>query len=544
MALLAAPFIALALFCPWVAAVLSLELYRQPGTDTVYGPHTKRSSILTVLEQNSELYFVNVSIGTPPQTMRLSVSPFVADTYVNTAANPVCSTAASACSNYSVYDPSSSSSYNFLSTGFHFNYVDGSGVSGDYATDTFSINGVTLNGLQFAVANRKASEPYGTLGLAYAVQEITVTVNGTQPYPNLPQALANKGAINSNAYSIWLDDRSSKSGNLLFGGVDTEKYTGELRSISIVPKQVSTANLSVPLTEIRFGDRVIFGGQNSTTTSASADFSTTLTYLPDDVTMVLYNVVNAKYSETTGAAIIDCAQAENTAVLSFTLSWPIVNVTMGELVIPFTNTDGKTACIFGVGPAGNTGIILGQTFLRSAYVVYNLANNELSIAQTKFNSKTTNVLEITNGVNGVPGAIRAPLSTSTRTSTINPTATNTGTARPTSLSTPRRLSGAAKAGIAVGVLAGAAAAALTIFLLWRRHKKSKAPQQPESAFVEDYAGKPELSAEGKQPNELEVPLRMELSGQSTYRNQVSELHGDVPVVGELGAQHEPGTGAR
>jgi hypothetical protein len=47
---------------------------------------------------------------------------------------------------------------------------------------------------------------------------------------------------------------------------------------------------------------------------------------------------------------------------------------------------------------------LGDTFLRSAYVVYDLANNEISLAQTNFNATGTNVVEIGTGTGSVPDA--------------------------------------------------------------------------------------------------------------------------------------------
>jgi hypothetical protein len=55
--------------------------------------------------------------------------------------------------------------------------------------------------------------------------------------------------------------------------------------------------------------------------------------------------------------------------------------------------------------------VLGDTFLRSAYVVYDLQNNQISLAQTDFNSTTTNVVEIT--ASGVPGAspVSSPVTT-------------------------------------------------------------------------------------------------------------------------------------
>jgi hypothetical protein len=47
---------------------------------------------------------------------------------------------------------------------------------------------------------------------------------------------------------------------------------------------------------------------------------------------------------------------------------------------------------------------LGDTFLRSAYVVYDLANNEISLAQTDFNATSSSVKEIAAGPSGVPNA--------------------------------------------------------------------------------------------------------------------------------------------
>jgi hypothetical protein len=61
--------------------------------------------------------------------------------------------------------------------------------------------------------------------------------------------------------------------------------------------------------------------------------------------------------------------------------------------------------------------VLGDTFIRSAYLVYDLANNEISMAQTKFNSTATNVVEITSGSSAVPDA----------TAVANPAAASAGT---------------------------------------------------------------------------------------------------------------------
>lgn len=70
--------------------------------------------------------------------------------------------------------------------------------------------------------------------------------------------------------------------------------------------------------------------------------------------------------------------------------------------IPLQYPDGKAKCQFGIEPAGKNPVLFGDTFLRSAYVVYDLDNQQVSIAQTDFNATTSNILEIKAGAGGVP----------------------------------------------------------------------------------------------------------------------------------------------
>ena len=83
--------------------------------------------------------------------------------------------------------------------------------------------------------------------------------------------------------------------------------------------------------------------------------------------------------------------------------------------------------------------ILGEPFLRSAYVVYDLDANEIALAQTVFNaSAPSNVLEITssssggNGSFGIPNAVNASnvrQGIPSVTGSIEPAATNAAVGR-------------------------------------------------------------------------------------------------------------------
>jgi hypothetical protein len=131
------------------------------------------------------------------------------------------------------------------------------------------------------------------------------------------------------------------------------------------------------------------------------------------MTEAIYEQVSAQYDSAEGAAYVPCSLASNSTALNFTFTSPMISVTMNELVIPVTASngrqltfsDGTAACLFGIAPAGSSTPVMGDTFIRSAYLVYDLANNEISIAQTNFDATTTNIVEIGTGSTSVPDAI-------------------------------------------------------------------------------------------------------------------------------------------
>jgi len=70
-----------------------------------------------------------------------------------------------------------------------------------------------------------------------------------------------------------------------------------------------------------------------------------------------------------------------------------------------TFDDGEAICSLFVDTVANDpsgSIILGDSFLRSAYVVYDLENNEIANGQTAFNATSSNIKVIPLGT-GLPG---------------------------------------------------------------------------------------------------------------------------------------------
>ncbi|KAH0292263.1 candidapepsin-4 precursor [Aureobasidium namibiae CBS 147.97] len=354
----------------------------------------RQNTISEDLDNEQTLYFANASIGTPAQSFRLHIDTGSSDLWVNVATSSQCeNTQQNDCSISGTYAPNSSSTYEYVNSLFNISYVDGSGSSGDYATDVFRIGGAELQNQQLGIGYVSSSEE-GILGIGYPTNEAILQYS-RESYVNVPQHMMQAGLINTNAYSLWLNDLDASKGSILFGGVNTEKYTGSLQTLPIIQEQGIYAEFIIALTGVGYNgnDNSIASNLN---TAALLDSGSSLMYLPNDVTESIYRMTGAKYSQEYGAAFIDCNMRYNDTTIDFTFSSPTIRVSMSELVLVMGYQGRTPLCILGIAPADGTTPVLGDTFLRSAYVVYDITNNEISLAQTNFNSTGSNIMEITN----------------------------------------------------------------------------------------------------------------------------------------------------
>ncbi|KAK3313551.1 aspartic peptidase domain-containing protein [Apodospora peruviana] len=406
--------------------VVAMDIERRQTTNPLHRDRLrKRATVEAALDNEETLYFINATIGTPPRSVRLHIDTGSSDLWVNTPSSKLCLQTSSPCGFAGTYTANSSSTYEYIGSYFNISYVDGSGASGDYVSDTVTIGQTKLDRLQFGVGY-SSTNSQGILGIGYPINEVQVGRAGLQPYDNLPAQMVTDGLISSKAYSLWLNDLDASRGNILFGGVDTEKYEGTLQTLPIQTSSGVFAEFMITMTNVKLGDKTI--SQNDLALAVLLDTGSSLTYLPNDMVETIYQQVGAQYDSDQGAAYVPCSLAQETTTISFTFSQPTIAVEMNELVLDLITSSGKrptfqngvTACLFGIAPAGSGTNVLGDTFLRSAYVVYDMDNNEISIAQTKFNTTASNVVEITTGPDAVPDA----------TAVANPVAATQGLSGP------------------------------------------------------------------------------------------------------------------
>ena len=258
----------------------------------------------------------------------------------------------------------------------------------------------------------------GLLGVGQQALESEVETLGTT-VPTIYNQLVTEGYINRAAFSLYLDDINANTGSILFGGIDTTKFSGNLVSLPMQPIEGIYERYTVTITSISIQDN---SGTRPLTDSsfevlALLDSGTTQQVLPDDVMNQLVQGLGAL--EDSGTALVPCSYANANASLVYQFggaNGPSVSVPFSELVQSLgtnsdgsspTFTDGTPECQFaatgGAVPDGTTlEVILGDSFLRNAYVVYDVANNEIAIAQAVLNAtSTSNILAIPSGT-GLP----------------------------------------------------------------------------------------------------------------------------------------------
>jgi hypothetical protein len=324
-----------------------------------------------------------------------------------------------------------------VQNGFNIQYQDQSGATGDYITDTFTVGGATIKALEMGLAYNSSSS-IGVMGIGYQAGEASVagssgvgsSGNGPSPapfeYPSIIDTMVSQGLINSMAYSLYLDDLEASTGSIIFGGLDSDKYHGSLLQIPIIPDTLDNGTkvydeFAVALTG--FGITSQSGTTTNFTTTgyeepAILDSGTTVTFLPDRLVELLIQDING-YDDTqnSGNIFVNCDMLNN-ASMTFNFGFGGANgvsikVPVDELVfqltgdfslggytppeLPFSNT-----CAFGILPGGQGPFILGDTFLRSAYVVYDLKNNLVAVAQTNFNSTTSSIVDFQASATSIP----------------------------------------------------------------------------------------------------------------------------------------------
>lgn len=332
-------------------------------------------------------YGIQMSVG--GRKINLVVDTGSSDTIILTDKFQSCRRAGSFCSMFGTID-----SWNRLTSPQRFNvrFASGMGVSGEIVSSTFTFSSQSIDDVRFGVPTSLPTLDHNVLGLGYPINE---AVEG-RPYPNFPQAIKNQGLIKTAVYSLWLNSASASAGSILFGGIDTSKFNGKLTTFKVRSERGHYEQFLLQIKSVSFAGEQIPGGY-----LAVVDSGYTGSSFPVSLAQSIWaaaGIHDGHIDQATGYPMVDCNFGDSLSVpfMEFDFGSAKFRVPMTELLI--RTVPGQ--CLLGIAATSSTSKhqpLLGVTFLRSIYAVFDLYNNEVSLAQANFHPGSSRIIEIDTG---------------------------------------------------------------------------------------------------------------------------------------------------
>lgn len=310
--------------------------------------------------------------------MTLLIDTGSSDIVVNVYTSQFCQKAS--CYLNGLFDPSSSSTRAPVNRQFKIAYEDGSSASGNFITDVFRIGQQPVDNVQIGLALENNRDS-GILGIGYALNEANVIQDGKQvqdTYPTLFERLFRSKLIKIMAFSIWWDNPSS--GTLLFGGVDTAKFSGNLLTIPIVKENGRYQHLKVQLSDIKLPG--VTRSHEPSPINVFFDTGAVATYLPSWLMYEVWDAVGARSLDVDGFPSVKCDMMSSKLKFDLIFGSARISIPLSALI----NQNGDNCKVL-VMENPNSSMrdegILGANILSALYVVFDLTNHEISLARVR-----------------------------------------------------------------------------------------------------------------------------------------------------------------
>ncbi|KAE8447342.1 hypothetical protein EG329_010900 [Mollisiaceae sp. DMI_Dod_QoI] len=324
------------------------------------------------LQNDISGYSVEITLGTPPQIQWVNL---------DTGSNEL-------------WIPGASSTSHNLGKPFSIQYGIGT-VAGTYSTDNMTMGGASISQQQFGDASTSQQISQGILGIAWG--------NGVDTnYNNVIDNLKAQGVTASRAFGLNLGSIDNPTGEIIFGGIDIMKYSGPLQKQPIIPRnlapdgyarywfymnQVSItppgASAPIALTPSTYNQPMFPDSGSAFCQLPSALFAALLAYFPVD-----------QVNQGSSTYTVSCNYRTQAGYINFAFGEVTVSVSYHE----FIWFDG-VQCWFAAQPSTQF-YLLGDSFMRSAYIVYDQDNSNILIAPAA--NCGTSIIPISTGVNAVP----------------------------------------------------------------------------------------------------------------------------------------------
>ncbi|KAI1281819.1 aspartic peptidase domain-containing protein [Xylaria sp. FL0933] len=308
-------------------------------------------------------YFAEVKLGSEGKQLYMLLDTGASTTWVM---GSTCTS--KSCVTHNTFGPDDSKTYNDTGKPYSVEYGTGS-VRGNVVEDSLTLAGLSVT-LPFGVANTTSDQftqfPFdGILGLA--------TSSNTWL-----SAVMDAKLIDANLFGISLSRSSdgTNDGEIVFGTVDPDKYTGDITYTSLK----SDSAWTIPM------DDITISGKSAGVTGRSAyiDTGTSFVFGPPDDVKAMYKLIPGSSSSDGITYTVPC---DTDSQVAFTFSGASWNVSSKDF-LSGPNSDGAcTGNIYGIEYVSG-GWLLGDVFLKNVYSVFDVDKGRIGFA-AKAVPKTT-----------------------------------------------------------------------------------------------------------------------------------------------------------
>ncbi|KAG8434900.1 hypothetical protein GDO86_013023 [Hymenochirus boettgeri] len=310
-------------------------------------------------------YFGTISIGTPPQEFTVIFDTGSANLWV-----PSVYCSSQACSNHNKFNPQQSSTFQATNTPVSIQYGTGS-MSGFLGYDTVQVGSVQITNQIFGLSQSEPGSflyysPFdGILGLAFP------SVASSQATPVFDN-MWSQGLITQDLFSVYLSSNGQSGSYVLFGGVDTSYYSGNLNWVPLSAEsywQITVDSISIN------GQVIACSGS----CQAIVDTGTSLLAGPPTPIANIQYYIGAS-QDSNGAYVINCNSISNMPTVVFTING--VQYPVPATAYVRQNAQGCTSGFQEMTLPTSSGDlwILGDVFIREYYVIFDRANNYVAMA--------------------------------------------------------------------------------------------------------------------------------------------------------------------
>ncbi|TLD11147.1 hypothetical protein PgNI_05482 [Pyricularia grisea] len=358
------------------------------------------------------IYSVEIGIGTPKQQIEVVIDTGSSELWVN----PDCDNienrlSTQMCKAVVHYEPRNSETAVNLGRTGTITYGSGD-VKFNYVADTVTVGSNTaVRNQTFGVATQSTDIFMGIMGLGLRLGRTRES-----NYSLLLESLVEQRHIRSRAFSLDLRSVDSSTGAVIFGGIDTTKFIGDLSKTPMLSPQETPQGADryyVYMTSISLssggGSRKVFDKGLTDGVAVFLDSGGTVCQLPQALFKGIGDAFpNATLDSRSGFYQVDCEKATSVnGTIDFGFGDKVIRVGYAD----FIWRPARNVCYLGVRAlASQRGEpILGASFLRAAYVVYDQDNRNLHLAQAA-NCGDGDIVTIGQGSDAVPSSAKGKCS--------------------------------------------------------------------------------------------------------------------------------------